>query len=161
MYRRYSQVNENAVPASGVRRNRAKNIVILALVLALVGLTVTAVPLMRLRSSSRGLIIQRMQSEIAAAVRLATGLSRNAGASSASILAQIRSNIYAISVANDLSFGMEGISGRLIPEETLTSLQNSVDNYLQFLTYGMDTGEYQTNLQNALDTLQLWINALK
>ena len=105
-------------------------------------------------------MIQRMQNEIATAVRLTTSLSRNAGASSAAILAQIRSNIYAIITANELSIGMEGASGRLIPEEQLTSMQASIDNYLQFLTTGMDTGEYQTNLQNALDALQIQINLL-
>ena len=47
-----------------------------------------------------------------------------------------------------------------LTEEQLTSMQASIDNYLQFLTTGMDTGEYQTNLQNALDALQIQINLL-
>ena len=33
-------------------------------------------------------------------------------------------------------------------------------NYLDFLTTGMDTGEYQTNLQNALTDLQYLLNHL-
>ena len=160
MYRRYSQVNETGMPVSQVRRNRIKNIIILILVAALATLTAVALPAMQSRSGARGLMIQRMQNEIATAVRLTTSLSRNAGASSAAILAQIRSNIYAIITANELSIGMEGASGRLIPEEQLTSMQASIDNYLQFLTTGMDTGEYQTNLQNALDALQIQINLL-
>ena len=39
-------------------------------------------------------------------------------------------------------------------------MQASIDNYLQFLTTGMDTGEYQTNLQNSLAALQVQINLL-
>ncbi len=160
MYRRYSQVNEPMVPVSQSRRNRVKNILILLLITALIVSIAVALPAVQSRSVSRNLIIQRMQNEIATAVRLTTSLSRNAGASSAAILAQVRSNIYAIITANDLSVGMEGASGLLVQEESLTALQSSIDNYLQFLTTGMDTGEYQTNLQNALADLQLVINAL-
>ena len=161
MYRRYTQVNETAVPVTQVRRNRVKNFLILILLAAVITLAVIAVPAVQSRTGARGLFIQRMQSEIATAVRLTTSLSRNAGASSAAILAQIRSNVYAIIAANELSIGMEGASGRLLPEEDLTFLQSSIDNYLQFLTTGMDTGEYQTNLQNALEALQVRINALE
>ncbi len=160
MYRRYSQVNETGMPVSQMRRNRIKNIVILILLAAVVTMTVIALPALQSRQSARGLIIQRMQNEIATAVRLTTSLSRNAGASSAATLAQIRSNIYAIITANDLSVGMEGATGRLIPEEDLSTMQASIDNYLQFLTTGMDTGEYQTNLQNSLAALQVQINLL-
>ena len=161
MYRRYSQVNETAMPVSQMRRNRIKNILILVLAAAVIALTAVALPAVQSRSSARGLFISRMQNEIATAVRLTTSLSRNAGASSAATLAQVRSNIYAIITANEMSIGMEGASGRLLPEDQLTSLQSSIDNYLAFLTTGMDTGEYQTSLQNALDALQIQINALE
>ena len=160
MYRRYSQVSENAVPVSQARRNWIKNILILLLLAAVIALTVVAVPAVQSRNSSRGLFIQRMQNEIASAVRLTTSLSRNAGANSAAILAQVRSNIYTIGVINQMSIGMEGPSGRLIDESEITALQSNIDNYLAFLTTGMDTGEYQTNLQNALETVQIQINAL-
>ncbi len=160
MYRRYSQVNEPSVPVSQTRRNRVKNLILLLLVAALAAMTVIAVPAIQSRSGARSLFIQRMQNEISTAARLATSLSRNAGASSAAILAQIRSNIYAISVTNELSIGMEGASGRLISEDVLTGLQTSIDSYLAFLTTGMDTGEYQTSLQNALDALEIEIEAM-
>ena len=161
MYRRYSQVNETSMPVSNVRRNRIKNILILVLAAAVIALTAIALPAVQSRSSARNLIIQRMQNEIASAVRLTTSLSRNAGASSAATLAQIRSNIYAIATLNEVSVGMEGASGRLVTEEELTSLQSFIDNYLAFLTTGMATGEYQTSLQNSLDVLELTINGLE
>ena len=161
LYRRYSEVNEPGMPVSQTRRNRIKNILILVLIAALAAAVIVSVPALQKQSGTRGLLIQRMQNEISTAVRLSTSLSRNAGASSAATLAQIRSSIYAIITVNDLSIAMEGAEGRLIPEEQLTALQSSIDNYLAFLTTGMDTGEYQTNLQNSLDALQVQINALK
>ena len=161
MYRRYTQVNETVMPVSQLRRNRIKNIIILVLLAATVTMTAVALPAVQSRSGARGLFIQRMQNEISTAVRLTTSLSRNAGASSASILAQVRSNVYGILAANEMSIGMEGASGRLIPEEQLTTMLSSIDNYLAFLTTGMDTGEYQTNLQNSLEDLQLQINTLE
>ena len=161
MYRRYSQVNEVSMPVSQTRRNRIKNVLILILLAAVITLAAIAMPAVQSRTSARGLFIQRMQNEISSATRLTTSLSRNAGASSAAILAQIRSNIYAITTSNELSMGMEGASGRLIQEEELTSLLSFIDRYLSFLTTGMDTGEYQTNLQNSLDALQIQINGLE
>ena len=161
MYRRYSQVNQPAASLGQVRRNRIKNILILLLVAALATMTAVALPAVRSRSASRTLYISRMQNEIATAVRLTTSLSRNAGANSAAILAQIRSNIYTIGVINDISIGQEGADGRLIQEEQITTLQSAIDNYLAFLTTGMDTGEYQTNLQNNLNELQVIISALE
>lgn len=154
-------MNETAVPVSQTRRNRIKNIIILVLTAAVIAMAAVALPAVRSRSEARVMFIQRMQNEISTATRLSTSLSRNAGASSAAILAQIRSNIYAISAANELLVGMEGAAGRLISEEQLTSLQSAIDNYLAFLTTGMDTGEYQTNLQNSLDALQVQISALE
>ena len=161
MYRRYSQVNQTATPLGQTRRNRIKNILILLLVAALIAVASVAMPAVRNRNNARGLFIQRMQNEIATAIRLTTSLSRNAGANSAAILAQIRSNVYAIGVLNEVRIGEEGAGGRLLQEDQVTSLQSYIDNYLSFLTTGMDTGEYQTNLQNSLETLQVQISALE
>ena len=161
MYRRYSQVNQSPVSLGQVRRNRIKNILILMLLAALITMAIVTLPAVQSRNNARSLFIQRMQSEIATAVRLTTSLSRNAGANSAAILAQIRSNVYAIGLINDISIGQEGVSGRLLREDQVTTLKSAIDNYLAFLTTGMDTGEYQTNLQNSLETLQTEISILE
>ncbi len=160
MYQRYSRVSEKPVSTTQVRRNRVKNILILLLLAALIALAVISLPALRSRTSQRDYYVQRINTEISEAIRQATSLSRSAGADSSAILARIRSNIYAIRVINELSVGMEGAEGRLLQEETLSLLQSSIDNYLAFLTTGMDTGEYQTNLQNSLNSLQVTINAL-
>ncbi len=161
MYQMYSHVNEVSVPVSQTRRNRIRNILILLLLAALIASVSVGLPALQSRAASRAIFIQRMQNEIATAVRMTTSLSRNAGASSAAILAQVRSNLYAISALNEMNSSILGAGKQLLQEEHLTALISSVDNYLQFLTTGMDTGEYQTNLQNALDDLQLKINALE
>ena len=161
MYRRYSQVNENAMPVSQVRRNRIKNILILVLIAALVAMAVVSIPAIRSKNSIRELYIRRMQNEIADAVKQTTSLSRSAGADSSAILARIRSEVYTIRVINELSIGVDGPAGRFLQEETLSTLQSSIDNYLAFLTTGMETGEYQTNLQNSLYAIQDTINALE
>ena len=45
-------------------------------------------------------------------------------------------------------------------DELLSPCRIWWDNYLTFITTGMDTGEYQTNLQNSLAALQEKVNAL-
>ena len=78
MYRRYSDVNQSTVSRPQMRRNRIKNILILVLLAAVITLAVVARPALESRSGARALMIQRMQTEIAEAVRLATSLSRAA-----------------------------------------------------------------------------------
>ena len=159
MYQRYSRVSDGGMSRSQVLRGRLKNALILLLVAAVIGLAVTGVPAILARQDERTLILQRMQGECDEAVRQTTSLSRNAGADSSAILARIRSNLYAIRSLNALSESSG--YGAPVSEDTLMTLQNLVDRYLTYLTTGMDTGEYQTNLQNTLDALQLQINALE
>ena len=158
MYRRYSQTGDGAVSSSQRFRNRLKNLLIVLLVLALAALSVWAFPAVRERNGIRGSLIQRIQTECSEAIRQTSTLSRNAGADSAAILARIRSNVYAIRVANML--GNSSGFGYLVSEDTLMTIQNLVDRYLSYITTGMDTGEYQTNLQNTLTELQAAIDQL-
>ena len=71
---------------------------------------------------------------------------------SAAILARVRSNIHAIRVINSISAADGG--RQLLESERLLTMQNMVDRYLEFLTTGMDTGEYTTSLQTSLLELQ-------
>lgn len=152
MYRRYSQTGEGAVSSSRRFRNRLKNLLIIILLLALIAFSVWAIPALRDRESNKASLIQRIQTECGEAVRQTSSLSRNAGADSASILARIRSNVYAIRTLNAL--GNSSGFGSLVSEESVMTIQNLVDRYLTYITTGMDTGEYQTSLQNALGELQ-------
>jgi len=159
MYRRYSQVNENAQSRSQMNRNRVKNLIILLMAGCIVALLIIGIPAIKNNQDRRSYYIQRMQAECDEAVRQTTTLSRNAGADSAAILAKIRSNLYAIRTINNLNSGLG--EKRLLDDEQVQTLQNTVDRYLSFLTTGMNTGEYQTTLQNALGELQDLIGKLE
>ena len=160
MYRRYSQVNEGYMPDGQKTRNRIKNVIILLLTAAVIALCVIGIPALQSKNGARNLYISRMQTECSDAVRQATVLSRNAGADSALILSRIRSSISAVTLINELSIGQDGPSGRLINEEEIQAITSTIDQYLSFLTTGMDTGEYQTNLQNTLYALQERLNSI-
>lgn len=159
MYRRYSKTGDSTASMTQVTRNRIKNVLILLLLAAIAVLLFFTLPAVRNRGETRSLYIQRIQNEASEAVRLTSGLSRNAGADSAAILARIRCNVYAIRTINSVNSGAG--NGLLLEEERLTTLLNTIDRYLSFLTTGMDTGEYQTGLQTALNELQGIISQLQ
>ena len=158
MYRRYSQGNPGGVSISQMKRSRLKDLIILVLAALLIAGAVFCIPLLQKQDASRTIYIQRMQSECDDALRQTSSLSRNAGADSAAILARIRSNLYAIRMISSLNTAEGG--GVLVDDERIMTLTNTVDRYLTYLTTGMDTGEYQTNLQIALEELQAELNEL-
>ena len=159
MYRRYSQRNGDGLSLTQMKRNRIRNAVMLLLAAVIVALVIIGLPALRYRSEERGLYIQRIQTECSDAIRQTSSLSRNAGADSALILARIRSSIYSIRAINSTYGGQTGRP--LIDDDQLLTLQNMVDRYLTYLTTGMDTGEYQTNLQTALGSLQETLTQLR
>ena len=159
MYRRYSQTNGNAGSPTLMKRNRLRDLLILVLAGLLTASLVIGIPAVQRNNGIRSTYIQRIQTECDEAIRQTATLSRNAGADSASILARIRSNLYAIRMVSDLSTSQG--SGVLVSDDRILTLQNTVDRYLSYLTTGMDTGEYQTSLQTALEELQEELNALK
>ena len=159
MYRRYSQTNAGGVSMTQMKGNRIRDLLILVLAGLLIAALALGVPAMMKQNDTRTLYIQRMQSECDDAIRLTSTLSRNAGADSASILARIRSNLYAIRMISSLNTAEGG--GVLVDDERIMTLTNTVDRYLTYLTTGMDTGEYQTGLQTSLEELQETPNALQ
>ena len=152
MYRRYSQVGDGGMPLSQVNRNRVKNIIIFLLLIAIGALLFISLPLIQGKESNHSLYIQQMQRECQDAYSDASTLSRTAGADTAATLAKIRCNVYAIRSMNNMSAATG--NGQFIGDERLLTLQNTIDRYLQYLTTGMDTGEYTTSLQTALMELQ-------
>ena len=159
MYRRYSQTNGNAASVSQLKRSRLKDLLILALTGLLIASLVIGIPALQKNDTTRSVYIQRIQAECDEAVRLTSTLSRNAGADSASILARIRSNLYSIRMISSLNIAQGG--GELVSEDQVLTLQNTVDRYLNYLTTGMNTGEYQTTLQTGVEELQTEVSTLK
>ena len=159
MYRRYSQTNGNAASVSQLKRSRLKDLLILALTGLLIASLVIGIPALQKKDATRSVYIQRIQAECDEAVRLTSTLSRNAGADSASILARIRSNLYSIRMISSLNIAQGG--GELVSEDQVLTLQNTVDRYLNYLTTGMNTGEYQTTLQTGMEELQAELSTLR
>ena len=159
MYRRYSQTNGNGVSLSQLKRSRLKDVLIVLLAGLLIAALVFAVNLWQNQNGTRTQYIQRVLSECDEAIRQTAELSGNGAADSASILARIRSNLYAIRTVSSLSNAQGG--GSLVNEDRILTLQNTVDQYLTYLTMGMDTGEYQTSLQIALEELQQDLDQLR
>ena len=159
MYRRYSQTNGTTATLSQMKRSRLKDLLILALTGLLIAALVIGVPLLQKNNTTRSVYIQRIQAECDEANRLTSTLSRNAGADSASILARIRSCLYSIRVISGLNMAQG--DGELVSEDQVLTLQNMVDRYLNYLTTGMNTGEYQTTLQTGMEELQAEVSALK
>ena len=151
MYRHYSQTGDGNMPLSQINRNRIKNVIILVLLAALAGLLVFSLPLINLRDNTRALYIQQMQRECQDANNEASTLSRTAGTDSGATLSRIRSNVHTMRVLNSLS-NAEG-NGSLVDENQLTVLLSQVDQYLQYLTSAMDTGQHSTGLQTSLAEL--------
>ena len=159
MYRRYSRGGEEIGPRPRSHWNRIKSILIILLLAALLALSFFAIPAFRNQGEIRTLFVQRVQSECDEALRQTSTLSHNAGRDSAAILARIRSCVYVIRTANELCAASG--NGSLLPDDELLALQDEVDRYLTFITTGMDTSEYQTNLQNDLSALQERVTSLE
>ena len=159
MYRRYSQTNGTTATLSQMKRSRLKDLLILVLLGLLIAALVIGIQALQKDRNARSVYIRRIQTECDEAVRQVATLSRNAGADSASILSRIRSNLYAIRMISGLNASQGG--GELVSEDRILTLQNTVDRYLTYLTTGMDTGEYQTTLQTAMEELQEELNALR
>lgn len=158
MYRRYSTagsyVDQGRRPASPM-----KNVLIILLLVISIVLGVLGLPALKLRGDLKKDYIQVLRTECYDALTVTDKLSRTASASSGAMLARVRSDVHAMQVINDES-DLGGFGGKLLSEETLSSLLLQIDSYLDFITTGMDTGDKQTNLSNELSALYDHIQTL-
>ena len=159
MYRRYSQRNGDGLSLTQMKRNRIKDIVILLLAAAVIAMAVFMIPTIKGQNEERGTYIRRFQMEAEEASHQTNSLSRTAGADSASILAKIRSNIYAVKKLNEHYSSQHGAP--LLAESDLQEMVNMIDRYLAALTTGTTTGTYQTDLQATIDQMVEVLGALE
>ena len=160
MYQHYMSRNGGAMQPSGnLLWNRIRTAVILVLLVAVVVLAIIGGRAMSFEAESHVTYIRRMQTECNDALSMTTALSRTAGASSSSTLGKIRSHIYAMDVINQVNAGLG--NGYLVDGDVFTNLYTIVDDYSNRLITGMVTGDQQTELTNALTSLQAVIAALE
>ena len=153
MYRN-TGYNRVSAPAAAPRWvTRFKNVLLLLLLIAVVALAIMGGRAMAYRNEAKNLFISKIQLECGNALTLTKSLSRTAGASSSATLGRIRSHVYAMETSNSLSVGLEGSEGWLISEDWFTTLYGVLEEYSQKLITGMTTGDQQTTLLGALQTL--------
>ncbi len=152
MYRYSTNRARGNTGAPGLKE-RAKTLLIIVLLAALVVGLIVGVPAVKFKNDARQLYLARIQLECGNALDLSGSLSRTAGTSSTSTLSKIRSYVYAMETINSLSVGMDGSNGYIISEDWFTNLYSIIDAYTSQLLTGMNTSEQQTSLYNSLQTL--------
>ena len=141
------------------RAERIKNIVIILLAVALVGVGIAGFQAIAFKGQSRDLIVARAITECSTAVGSANTLSRSGGSDTAGMLGKIRANVNAVDVLSSIHqylFGQE-----LAPRATFTQLYSIIDSYSAKLRNGTATIDELTNLADGLTSLQDLLNASK
>lgn len=129
---------------SQLRKNRIRTGVTLALLAALIALTIYSTSAVIYRNDSQELIVSYMRGECNSAVSLVNTLSRTAGANSSAVLGKIRGHVYAIENLNNM---YKALNGReLIPQIRFDGIYKLIDDYSDKLITGMSTGDMQSLL---------------
>ncbi len=141
------------------RADRIKNIVIILLAVALVGVGIAGFQAIAFKGQSRDLIVARAMTECSAAVNSANTLSRSGGSDTAGMLGKIRANVNAMDVLSEMH---QSLFGReLAPQASFSQLYTVIDSYSAKLRNGTATIEELTNLSDGLLNLQTMLNAAK
>ncbi len=141
------------------RAERVKNVIIILLAVALVGIGIVGFQAIAFKGDARDLVVARAMTECNNAVSIANSLSRSGGSDTAGMLGKIRANVNAVDV---LSGVHQSLFGReLAPRASFTGLYNIIDSYSAKLRNGTATIEELTNLADGLTALQLIISDAK
>lgn len=149
---RYSRGQSGVRSAEHALADRVRNIAIILLTVALVGMSIAGVQAMTFRSQCHTTFINRMQTECGAALSQANSLSRSGGSDSSAMLGRIRANIRTMDAINEMTNTLEG--RYFVATDTFTQMYNIIDSYTHKLKNGVTTIEEQTNLVNSLTALQ-------
>lgn len=134
------------------RVERVRNILIILMAVALLGVGIAGGQAIAFRGKADDLILQRMATECGDAVSQVNTLSRYGGSDSAALIGKIRANVHAVDAYNSLYTSLYG--GRVVDQSVFTQLYSVIDSYMSKLKNGSATMEEQTNLLNNLTTLQ-------
>lgn len=137
------------------RMERIKNIVIILLIVAVVGVGIAGGQAMNFRGKAQDLMIARASTECSEAVGHVNSMSRSGGSDTAGVLGKIRANVNAIDVLSGICQSLYG--QELAPRATFDQLYGIIDSYSGKLRNGTSTIEELTNLADGLANLQLLI----
>lgn len=151
MYQRYTSRSGGTQSEGGKVWKGIRVAVFTLLTAAVITLAIMGIPAIQYREATHQTLTERMRAECGSALSYTQSLSRTAGASSSSVLGQIRSRIYAADTLNDLAFSLGG--RYLVPKAEFDSLYTIMDDFLNRSMTGMVTGDQQTALTGALENL--------
>ena len=134
------------------RTERVRNILIILMAVALVGVGIAGGQAIVFRGKADDSILQSMVTECGEAVNQVNTLSRHGGSDSAALIGKIRANVHAVDAYNSLYTTLYG--GQLVNQGVFTQLYSTIDSYMGKLKNGSATMEEQTNLLNDLTALQ-------
>lgn len=156
---RYARGQGAARQMDHARFDRIRNILLILLTVALVGMTIAGTRAIIFRNSCGSRFVNTMRTEINAALTDANTLSRNGGSESAALLGRIRASVHAADVINE---NHNSLYGRyLINPGAFAEVYSIVDSYFHKLKNGTVIIDEQTNLVSALTNLQTMVNALQ
>jgi len=153
MYR-YSQQMRQNTKNSGFRFC----LVAVLLVLALAGCAVLGIAYSRsagVEAKTRQQLLARVRGGCADAKNLVDKMPASVQSNTASQLANVRQNIYAMDQMNGVSIALFGEEGRLVPAEAISALYDDLDTYFSVI---------QTNTDSVMqikDQLRLHLSALQ
>ncbi len=133
------------------RADRIKNILIILMAVALLGVGIAGAQAIAFRADTEELMVARALTECGSAISQVNTLSRSGGSDTAGALGKIRANINAVDVINGM---MQSLYGRaLAPQTAFSNLYAVIDSYSAKLKNGSSAIEELTNLGDGLTNL--------
>ncbi len=142
----------NSRMAEHSRMERVKNIIIILMAVALLGVGISGFQAIAFRGKAQDLIVARAMTECSQAMGQVNSMSRSGGSDTAGVLGKVRANINAVDVLSGISQSLYG--QELAPRATFTQLYGIIDSYSGKLRNGTSTIEELTNLADGLTSLQ-------
>lgn len=151
-WERYAHGRSGSGRPEHTRADRVKNIIIILLAVALLGVGIAGGQAMALRSKTQDLILARAMTECGSAVNYVNSMSRSGGSDTAGVLGKVRANVNAIDVLSGLSQSLYG--WQLAPESVFSELYSVIDSYSAKLRNGTSAIDELTRLGDSLTNLQ-------
>ena len=152
---KYTKSTHSSIVIGSRTRQNILVATIAVLMVAVIVLSIMYARTIRYQNAMEQQFQRRVNSALIDALEQANRLTGSVQANSASRLALIRQYVYSIDQYNQMSIVVKGESGRLVPQEAITTLYNDLDAYDKLVqTATSSTLEIRTDLTLHLTALQ-------
>ena len=152
---KYTKSTHSSIVIGGRTRQNILVATIAVLMVAVIVLSIVYARTIRYQNAMEQQFQRRVNSALIDALEQANRLTGSVQANSASRLALIRQYVYSVDQYNQMSIMVKGESGRLVPQEAITTLYNDLDAYDKLVqTATSSTLEIRTDLTLHLTALQ-------